>query len=32
MKEIAVLKERSCATADCPAGLKGSTAWSRITP
>ena len=31
MKLIAVLKDRSSATADCPAGLNGSTACSRIT-
>ena len=31
MKLIAVLKERSSATADCSAGLNGSTACSRIT-
>jgi len=31
MKLAAVLKERSSATADCPAGLNGSTAWKRIS-
>ena len=31
-KEIAVLKDRSAATADCSAGFNGNSACSRIRP
>ena len=32
MKLIAVLNDRSGATADCSAGLNGSEAWKRCRP